>query len=164
MSAETSTSADASAGGVGEHDPRALAAEAFGTLVLVFSEVDLAAERRHGEFLLSQRARLRAAADLSDGGLALAAFEMAEAAGIGITLDSTDIALLFGEDQARYLVAAAPAQAAEIMAAASDSGIPIANPGRFGGDQVDLGGDSAPLSALSDLYRGSFVQRVGLDH
>ncbi|GAA3862379.1 MIP/aquaporin family protein [Streptomyces sedi] len=39
MSAETTTSADASTGGVGEHDPRALAAEAFGTLVLVFFAV-----------------------------------------------------------------------------------------------------------------------------
>ena len=148
----------------GHLEQSALAAEAFGIESGDAPEVDLAAERRHGEFLLSQRARLRAATDLSDGGLALAAFEMAEAAGIGITLDSTDIAQLFGEDQARYLVAAAPAQAAEIMAAASDAGIPIANPGRFGGDRVDLGGDSAPLSALSELYRGSFVQRVGLDH
>ena len=148
----------------GHLEQSALAAEAFGIESGDAPEVDLAAERRHGEFLLSQRARLRAAADLSDGGLALAAFEMAEAAGIGVTLDSTDIAQLFGEDQARYLVAAAPAQAAAIMAAASDAGIPIANPGRFGGDRVDLGGDSAPLSALSDLYRGSFVQRVGLDH
>jgi phosphoribosylformylglycinamidine synthase subunit PurL len=45
--------------------------------------VDLAAERRNGEFLLANRTRVTAATDLSDGGLALAAFEMAEAAGLG---------------------------------------------------------------------------------
>ncbi|RMI36048.1 MIP/aquaporin family protein [Streptomyces triticirhizae] len=51
MSAETSakTTADASAGGIGEHDPRALAAEAVGTLVLVFFAVGSAVLA--GEFI-----------------------------------------------------------------------------------------------------------------
>ena len=41
--------------------------------------VDLDAERRNGEFLRANRiCALGAATDLSDGGLALAAFEMAE--------------------------------------------------------------------------------------
>ena len=61
----------------------ALLAEAFGREEGDAPPVDLAAERRNGEFLLANRKRIAAASDLSDGGLALAAFEMAEAAGLG---------------------------------------------------------------------------------
>lgn len=141
----------------------ALAAEAFGIEKGDAPQVDLAAERLHGEFLLSQRANLRAATDLSDGGLALAAFELADAAGIGLTLDSADIAQLFGEDQARYLIAAAPDQAQALTKAAQDAGIPVAQVGRFEGQRVSLGGDSAPLADLSALYRGAFAAAIGGD-
>jgi len=41
--------------------------------------VDLEAERRHGAFILENRDYIRARTDLSDGGLAMAAFELAEA-------------------------------------------------------------------------------------
>jgi len=123
--------------------------------------VDLDAERRNGEFLRANRALVTAATDLSDGGLALAAFEMAEAAGIGVTLDSGDLGQLFGEDQARYLVAASFDQAEALMVAAGQAGVSIAMVGRFGGDTVSLGGDSAPLADLSALYRGSFAKAIG---
>ena len=47
--------------------------------------------------------------DLSDGGLIVAAAEMALASDVGITLDATSRAhahiFLFGEDQGRYLIA-----------------------------------------------------------
>ncbi len=51
--------------------------------------VDLAAERRTGEFLLGQIAagQVRACHDLSDGGLAVAAAEMCLASGMGATLE-----------------------------------------------------------------------------
>jgi phosphoribosylformylglycinamidine synthase len=123
--------------------------------------VDLATERRNGEFLLANRALVTAAADLSDGGLALAAFEMAEAAGFGLTLDPSDIATLFGEDQARYLVAASFDQAESLMVAAGRAGVPLAHVGRFGGDAVTLGGGSAPFAELSALYRRAFAAAVG---
>jgi len=80
----------------------ALLAEAFGIEAGDAPDVDLAVERQNGDFLRANRAHVRAATDLADGGLALAAFEMAEAAGLGVTLDTGDIASLFGEDQARY--------------------------------------------------------------
>ena len=60
---------------------------------------------------------IRACCDLGDGGLALAAFEMAEASGVGVTLDAADTATLFGEDQARYLIACNFDQAEALMAA-----------------------------------------------
>jgi phosphoribosylformylglycinamidine synthase len=123
--------------------------------------VDLGAERRHGEFLRANRALIEAATDLSDGGLALAAFEMAEAAGLGVTLDAADMATLFGEDQARYLVACTFDQAEALMVAGARAGVPVAMAGRFGGDRVALGGDGADLAELSALYRGTFARLFG---
>ncbi|TJZ93790.1 phosphoribosylformylglycinamidine synthase subunit PurL [Paracoccus gahaiensis] len=138
----------------------ALAWEAFGIATGDAPHVDLAAERLHGEFLRDHRAHLSSATDLSDGGLALAAFEMAEAASLGVTLDSADIGQLFGEDQARYLVACSPEGAAALTAAAGAAGVPLAQVGRFGGDRVSLGDDAAPLSELSDLYRSAFARAI----
>ncbi|MFC0199325.1 phosphoribosylformylglycinamidine synthase subunit PurL [Paracoccus rhizosphaerae] len=138
----------------------ALAYEAFGREDGDAPHVDLAAERKHGEFLRANRKLVSSATDLSDGGLALAAFEMAEAAGRGVTLDSDDIAQLFGEDQARYLVACAPDAAKALLAAAADAGVPAARVGRFGGDAVAIGGDAAPLAQLSDLYRSAFAKAI----
>ncbi|WP_199259315.1 phosphoribosylformylglycinamidine synthase subunit PurL [Paracoccus binzhouensis] len=141
----------------------ALAAEAFGIEAGDAPHVDLAAERRNGEFLRAHGKLLRAATDLSDGGLALAAFELAEAAGLGVTLDSAEIAQLFGEDQARYLVACSPENAAKLAEAAQTASVPLAEVGRFGGAAVSLGGDSAALAELSQLYRGAFEKRLNLE-
>ena len=138
----------------------ALLAEAFGIERGDAPPVDLDAERKHGDFILSARAHIRACTDLSDGGLALAAFEMAQGAGVGLTLESADIAQLFGEDQARYIVATQNAQA--LLAAAAQAGVPAAQVGVFGGDMVNLGGDTAPLAQLSHSYRSGFAAALGL--
>ncbi|KPQ08571.1 MAG: phosphoribosylformylglycinamidine synthase subunit PurL [Rhodobacteraceae bacterium HLUCCA12] len=140
----------------------ALLAEVFNREEGDAPPVDLDAERRNGTFLRDNRALINAATDLSDGGLALAAFEMAEAAGIGVTLDSNDTPTLFGEDQARYLVACGFDQAEALMVAAGRAGVPVQTVGRFGGAAVRMGDSEAALSALSALYRGAFVQALGL--
>ena len=139
----------------------ALLYEGFGREEGDAPPVDLAAERRNGEFLRENKGLVSAATDLSDGGLALASFEMAEAAGLGLTLDSADIAQLFGEDQARYLLAVTPDNASALEAAASKAGVPLARAGRFGGKTVTFGPDTAPLSDLSTLYRTAFAKAVG---
>ncbi|MGR3627412.1 MAG: phosphoribosylformylglycinamidine synthase subunit PurL [Limimaricola sp.] len=118
--------------------------------------VDLAAERAHGQFVRDNHAAIRACTDLSDGGLALAAFEMAEGAGIGVEIGVTGTAALFGEDQGRYLIAADEENAALLEAAAGSAGLPLARVGRFGGGSVSLGGASAALEGLSRLYRTAF--------
>lgn len=138
----------------------ALAAEAFGIEAGDAPPVDLADERKHGEFIRANGRVLKAAADLTDGGLALAAFELAEAAGIGVQLDSGDIAQLFGEDQARYLVACDEAGAEALEAAAQAAGVPLDRVGIFGGATVALGADTAPLADLSTLYRTAFAAAV----
>ncbi len=139
----------------------ALLAEAFGIEAGDAPAVDLAAEKRNGDFLRANRKAIRAATDLGDGGLALAAFEMAEGAGLGVTLVPGDIPTLFGEDQARYLVAASAEGAQALEAAALTAGVPVTRVGMFGGDLVAFGADSAPLAALSDLYRTAFARAVG---
>jgi phosphoribosylformylglycinamidine synthase len=140
----------------------ALLAEAFGIEAGDAPPVDLAAERRHGEFLRAHRSLVRAATDLSDGGLALAAFEMAEGAGLGVQLEAGDVPTLYGEDQARYLLAVRPADLPALQAAAAAADVPLRVAGRFGGEAVAFGGDSAPLAGLSALYRTAFVRAVGL--
>ncbi|KIQ68947.1 Phosphoribosylformylglycinamidine (FGAM) synthase, synthetase domain protein [Wenxinia marina DSM 24838] len=57
--------------------------------------VDLSAERAHGDFVRENLARIGGCTDLSDGGLAIAAFEMAEAGGTGVALDAGDLPTLF---------------------------------------------------------------------
>ena len=101
---------------------------------------------------------IKACTDLSDGGLALAAFELADAAGVGVTLDAADTPTLFGEDQARYLIACNFDQAEALMIAAANAGLHLESVGKFGGDQVSFGGITAPLADLSASYRGAFAE------
>ncbi|WP_284162923.1 phosphoribosylformylglycinamidine synthase subunit PurL [Frigidibacter sp. SD6-1] len=138
----------------------ALLCEAFGREDGDAPPVDLALERKNGDFLRANRKLVKAASDLADGGLALAAFEMAEGAGIGVRLDAGDTGQLFGEDQARYLAACAPDAAERLLISARAAGVAASLVGRFGGSTVALGGGSAPLAALSALYRTAFETAV----
>ena len=135
----------------------ALLAEAFGIESGDAPPVDLACERAAGEFILAHRRTLHAISDLSDGGLALAAFEMADAARIGVTLTAAGTAELFGEDQARYLIAASGKSAAKLLELASLAGITLTRVGKFGGTRVSLGGEIADLADLSKVYRSAFA-------
>ena len=142
-----------SAGHLGQS---AYLAEVLGRVEGDAPSVDLNAEKRHGDFIRANQADIGACTDLSDGGLAVAAFEMAEAAGLGVTVDASGAADLFGEDQARYLIAANATQSQTLLAAAKNARVPAHVVGSFGGDVVTLAGSNAPLATLSDLYRRSF--------
>ena len=126
----------------------ALLAEVFNRTDGDAPHVDLAAESKHGDFIRDNREWIKGCTDLSDGGLALAAFEMAATANVGLTLDSAGTPELFGEDQARYLIACNFDQAEALMGAAAKADIAVAFVGKFGGDDVTLGGSSAPLAEL----------------
>jgi phosphoribosylformylglycinamidine synthase subunit PurL len=138
----------------------ALLAEAFGIEAGDAPPVDLDAEKAAGDLILANRTHIRAITDLSDGGLALAAFEMAEAAATGVALTLSGIPDLFGEDQARYLVACTADQASVLEQAARAAGVPVARIGNFGGDVVTFGTDTAPLADLSAIYRGAFAAAI----
>ena len=146
-------------GSAGSHlGQSALLAEAFGRAEGDAPHVDLATERRHGEFIRAQASQISACTDLGDGGLALAAFELAETAGIGIEIESDDTATLFGEDQARYLVACTAEAAETLIAAGKESGVPVAQVGAFGGEEISFGAASALLADLRATYRSTFAQ------
>ncbi|MDK3018493.1 phosphoribosylformylglycinamidine synthase subunit PurL [Pseudodonghicola flavimaris] len=150
---------------VGETDGHlgqsALLAEVFNREDGDAPAVDLEAEKRNGDFIRNNRALITACTDLSDGGLALAAFELAEGSGVGVHLDDGNTPFLFGEDQARYLIACNFDQAEALMIAAGQAGVPITTVGRFTGDTVRFDGSEAPLEELSALYRGSFEATLG---
>jgi phosphoribosylformylglycinamidine synthase len=138
----------------------ALLAEAFNRIEGDAPHVDLVAEAAHGDFIRANHGHIAACTDLSDGGLALAAFEMANHAGLGLVLETGDTAQLFGEDQARYLIAATAENAALLLAAASATGIPLTQVGIFGGDTLAFATSSAQLTDLAAIYRNSFAQTV----
>ncbi len=136
----------------------ALLAEVFNRAEGDAPPVDLAAEAAHGDFIRANRDLIKACTDLSDGGLALAAFELAEAGDVGVQLFEDDMCQLFGEDQARYLIACNFDQAEALMVAASQAGLTIASVGRFTGTSVRMGRSEAPLDELRALYRDSFAE------
>ncbi len=109
--------------------------------------VDLAAERRNGDFVRAQilGGKVSACHDLSDGGLLVALAEMAMAGGIGATVTLPASfpahAFLFGEDQARYLLAAPTPDA--VLAAAAKADVPAFIVGKTGGDALTLPGGNA---------------------
>jgi phosphoribosylformylglycinamidine synthase subunit PurL len=123
--------------------------------------VDLAAEKRNGDFVrtLIERKLATAVHDVSDGGLAVAVAEMAIAGGIGAdlraaldvrsegvanggTLEAPDVtshpAFWFGEDQARYVVTARENNAAAVLELAGANGVPVRRIGTTGGDALAL--------------------------
>jgi len=139
----------------------ALLAEVFNREEGDAPAVDLAAEKRHGDFIRANRANIDVCTDLSDGGLALAAFELAEAGNVGVTLDDDTTPFCFGEDQARYLVACSFDKAEALMVAAGHADVPIATVGRFGGTDLRIGASSAPLADLVAIYRAGFHDAIG---
>jgi len=119
--------------------------------------VDLAAERRNGDFVRAAIRELGVTAchDVSDGGLLVAAAEMALAGNCGATLRLPEgstidaVAWLFGEDQARYLLAVEPGAIAELRRRAAADGVPLQVIGRTGGDALTVPGMTA--ISLQDL-------------
>ena len=107
--------------------------------------VDLAAERRHGEFVraLIRDGLVTAAHDLSDGGLLVALAEMAMASRIGAVLEAPPgapaHAFWFGEDQARYVVTAKDAEV--VAQRAKAAGVPLLRLGATGGRVLAVAGE-----------------------
>ena len=120
--------------------------------------VDLAAERRNGDCVrgLIRSGRVSVVHDLSDGGLALAAAEMAMASGQGVELHvapADALAMLFGEDQARYLIAVA--DPGPVIEEATRQGVPVAPVGKaVGADFSAAGLFSLPLGTLRSAHEG----------
>jgi phosphoribosylformylglycinamidine synthase len=124
--------------------------------------VDLAIERRNGEFVrgLIRARRVSAVHDLSDGGLGIALAEMAMAGKIGACIDVLPEgvpphAALFGEDQGRYLLTLGTDAAEAVVAEAQAAGIPAVIIGTTGGGELTLpGSDSLSIDDLRNAHEG----------
>ncbi|NWH09390.1 MAG: phosphoribosylformylglycinamidine synthase subunit PurL [Alphaproteobacteria bacterium] len=130
--------------------------------------VDLAAERRNGDFVrgLIASGRVTAVHDCSDGGLALTLAEMAMAGGLGAAIEPPkDLplhAFLFGEDQARYVLTASAPQADAILADAERAGVPALRLGETGGAALTIrGGHTVAIAALKAAHEDFFPKLMG---
>jgi phosphoribosylformylglycinamidine synthase len=122
--------------------------------------VDLDQERAAGDLVrgLIRNGDVSAVHDVSDGGLLVAIAEMAVAGGRGAALEPAPDnlpahAVWFGEDQARYVVAASPEKADAIHKAAALAKVPVRLIGSVGGDAISLVGEAPiPLAALKSAH------------
>jgi phosphoribosylformylglycinamidine synthase len=119
-------------------------------------KVNLETEKKHGNFILTNRNLINACTDLSDGGLALAAFELAHRSEIGFEIYEESTAFLFGEDQARYLIACEFDQAESLFVEAGKQNIPIQTVGSFKGDTIIFGNSKSDMASLSSIFTDTF--------
>jgi phosphoribosylformylglycinamidine synthase len=118
--------------------------------------VDLADEIKAGNLVRSliREGKVRAVHDVSDGGLLTAIAEMALAGGIGVQLYPYEgrlppHAAWFGEDQGRYVLAADPTLAEEIIERSRLLALPARVIGRVGGEGLSLKDEA--ILALAEL-------------
>lgn len=123
-------------------------------------QVDMANEKRLAEFFHGNEL-LTAAHDISEGGLAVTAFEMAkragataDGAGLGLNLDLTavhedEFVAAFSESASRVLVATTADRADQVLSRAGELGIPAAIVGETTETgALTLGGESVAISQL----------------
>ena len=116
--------------------------------------VDLSAERRNGDFIrnLILEGWVDSCHDLSDGGLLVAAAEMALAGGIGLALAGpNDAGFWFGEDQGRYLIAVPETALGLVLQRAEEREVAVQTIGITGGEALTLNA-STPIS-IAELQR-----------
>ncbi|HYZ64394.1 MAG TPA: AIR synthase-related protein, partial [Acetobacteraceae bacterium] len=125
--------------------------------------VDLASERRHGDFVRGQilAGLVAACHDVSDGGLLVAVAEMAMAGGVGAELLPPPDGVApheywFGEDQARYVLAVP--DSAPLLRAAAAEGVPARRIGTAGGTRLTVpGADAISLGTLREKHERFFA-------
>ncbi|WP_296182694.1 phosphoribosylformylglycinamidine synthase subunit PurL [uncultured Corynebacterium sp.] len=123
-------------------------------------QVEMANEKRLAEFFHGNEL-LTAAHDISEGGLAVTAFEMAkragataDGAGLGLNLDLTEVhedefVAAFSESASRVLVATTADRADQVLARAGELDIPAAIVGETTETgALTLGGESVAISQL----------------
>jgi len=136
--------------------------------------VDLAAERRAGECIrqLIADGLVTAVHDCADGGAAIAVAEMALAGNVGLSMTVVEQipnpwAILFGEDQARFVVTTRdPDQVRASANAAQLFAVPIGTTGgeRITFDLIGRGGEqSVSLADIRAAHEGFLPKLMGAD-
>jgi phosphoribosylformylglycinamidine synthase len=129
--------------------------------------VDLVVEKKNGDFVraLIESGRADTVHDVSDGGVLVAAAEMALAGNIGVTLKLDSISFAFGEDQARYLIAVPKDRVEAILAEAKRADVMAEVTGHAGGEAITLErGASIALSTLRKAHESWLPDYMNAPH
>ena len=127
--------------------------------------VDLGEERRNGELVrgLVEAGLATATHDVGDGGVFVAAAEMALASDVGLAIDAAPaqvsgeteetpslLAALFAEGGGRYLVAVRPRMLDDVIERGRAASVPLFMLAHAGGKAIGvMGPDAAPLASVS---------------
>ncbi|MEX3506913.1 MULTISPECIES: phosphoribosylformylglycinamidine synthase subunit PurL [unclassified Corynebacterium] len=129
-------------------------------------QVDLANEAKLAEFFHGN-SDITAAHDVSEGGLAVAAFEMAKRNRVGVELDlaavhDDEFVAAFSESASRALVATTKDKADAVLQRAQELGIPAAQVGKTTAvDSLILGQTAVPLTQLVDAWSATLPDLFG---
>jgi phosphoribosylformylglycinamidine synthase subunit PurL len=128
--------------------------------------VDLAAERRNGDFVRNaiMSGAITACHDVSDGGVAVAVAEMALASGLGAILDQPGEGSVaeqyFAEDQGLYVVTVRDAALIDFLARADSATVPVSRLGRTIAGRIIFelrySDHAVPLDALRSAHEAFF--------
>jgi phosphoribosylformylglycinamidine synthase len=131
--------------------------------------VDLASERKAGDFVrgLIEAGVTRTVHDISDGGLLVALAEMALGGNRGLRYvahpELPSHAAAFGEDQGRYLVAAARSNAQSLIEEARALGLPARIAASVEGDEIVISSDDKlDLSQIRETHEGWLPNYMGM--
>jgi phosphoribosylformylglycinamidine synthase len=127
-------------------------------------KVDLELEKKHGKFIrdLIDDEVLNACHDISDGGMLVALFEMcSEEFGIKISYKNigNDIeknALLFGEDQGRYILSVPSKNIDKLELLSQKFSVDLFCIGLVVKDKIEIGDDFAVVKDLQNLNKSIF--------
>jgi phosphoribosylformylglycinamidine synthase len=134
--------------------------------------VDLTKERKNGKFVRKciRKNLVSAVHDLSDGGLACGAADLAMASGIGISLEASekipDNGWFFGEDQGRYLLCVRPRRLDGILRQGRDKGVSLTFVGEMSGDEIRIGSARIQLQDLKNQWESilpKFMEKPNAD-
>lgn len=127
-------------------------------------KVDLKLEKQHSEMVRDfiSDDMINACHDVSDGGILIALFEMSSTK-LGVKIDDEFLkilsdrnALLFGEDQGRYIISTSSNKAQLIAGIAKDVGVSISKIGEVIKDEINISGEKAAIKELQDLNEAVF--------
>ena len=129
-------------------------------------QVDLANEKRLADFFVGNEG-LTAAHDISEGGLAVTAFEMAKRTGVGLSLDLTKVhedefVAAFSESASRALVATTADRVDTLLHRAEECGVPAVVVGQTTDNgELEFGGESIAVAELREAWAATLPDLFG---
>jgi phosphoribosylformylglycinamidine synthase len=125
-------------------------------------KVDLLEEKKNSEFVreLIERATINACHDISDGGLLVALFEMSSKE-LGCEVDFAEMssAILFGEDQARYIIATDSSMVKELKKMAEKKSVVLYKIATVVKEEIKIGAEKITIKELQHLNEAVFENK-----